>query len=431
MIEEAPAPGLAPKRRADMGEAAVAAARAIDYRGAGTVEFIMAPDGRFYFMEMNTRLQVEHPVTEMITGQDLVEWQLRVAAGEALPLAQTSLGVSGHAIEARLYAEDPERGFLPATGRLWHLRFPAEGAGLRIDSGVEEGDAVSIHYDPMLAKLIAWGRDREAARRLLAAALGRCEVAGVATNIGFLRRLAAHPAFAATELDTGFIERHRASLLPDGRPAPDRVLALSALALCLEQTRASQAAARLSADPHSPWALADGWRMNDDGHQSLRLKDGEREVALTVHYRPRGYEIELPGGSIVARGSLAEDGSLHAELAGVKLHARLARQGFEIALFLEGERYRLRLVDPVAGASALEAGQGRLTAPMPGKVVQVLTKEGAEVKRGAALLLIEAMKMEHTVAAPADGRVERVHYKVGEQVEEGAELIEFTPAEAG
>jgi 3-methylcrotonyl-CoA carboxylase alpha subunit len=434
VIEEAPAPGLDAKRRAEMGAAALAAARAIDYRGAGTVEFIMAPDGQFYFMEMNTRLQVEHPVTEMITGQDLVEWQLRVAAGEPLPLAQAALAVSGHAFEARLYAEDPERGFLPATGRLSHLRFPAEGPHLRIDSGVVEDDVVSIHYDPMLAKLITWDRDRETARRRLVAALGACEVAGVASNIAFLRRLAALPAFAAAELDTGFIERHHTELLPGWQPAPDRVLALAALATCLEQMRAAQAVARRTGDPHSPWALADGWRLNDDGHQVLRFKDGERELAVTLHYRGRGsdgeprFELDLPGGAVQGRGRLGEDGALLADLAGVRLGASVARMGGELHLFLEGEHYRLLLVDPAAVAAARDAGEGRLTAPMPGKVVQLLTKAGATVKRGAPLLLIEAMKMEHTISAPADGLVERVNYQMGEQVEEGAELITFKPA---
>jgi 3-methylcrotonyl-CoA carboxylase alpha subunit len=427
VIEEAPAPGLPPERRAAMAKAAVAAARAIGYRGAGTVEFIMAEDGAFFFMEMNTRLQVEHPVTEMITGQDLVEWQLRVAAGEPLPLTQANLAPNGHAIEARLYAEDPGRGFLPATGRLDHLRFPAETEGLRIDSGVDEGDRVSIHYDPMLAKLIAWGADREAARRRLVAALDECEIAGLATNIAFLQRLAAHPAFAAAELDTGFIERHRAALLPEWQPAPDRALALAVLAVALDQANTAQTAARRSADPHSPWAFADGWRMNDDGRQVLRLKDGAREVAVTLHYhRGRGYAIELPGGGrIEVAGGLGEDGMLSAELAGTRLTARLVRREAELSLFLAGARYRFQLIDPIAGAGLAETSEGRLSAPMPGKVVQVLTEAGARVKRGAPLLVIEAMKMEHSIAAPAEGVVERVNCRLGDQVEEGAELIAF------
>jgi len=429
VIEEAPAPGMSPARRAEMGKAAVAAARAIGYRGAGTVEFIVDERGAFYFMEMNTRLQVEHPVTEMITAQDLVEWQLRVAAGEKLPLGQQELAISGHAFEARLYAEDPARDFLPSTGRLAHLRFPPEGPHLRVDTGVVEGDEVTIHYDPMIAKLIVWDRDREAARERLVAALGACEVAGVATNISFLRAVAAHPAFAAAEVDTGFIARHRDALLPPATPASDRVLALAVLALFLERARFAREAAARSGDPHSPWALADGWRMNDDNHHVLQFKDAERELAVTVHYRPQGYVIELPGGPIAARGTLEGESDLSADLDGARVRARVVRQGRDLSVFADGASHGLRLVDPLAGAAELGADGGRLTAPMPGKIIQVLVEAGTEVARGAPLLILEAMKMEHTIAAPADGVVEKVNYGVGEQVAEGAELIAFQAVE--
>ncbi len=429
VIEEAPAPGMTPARRAEMGEAAVAAARAIGYRGAGTVEFIVDEHGAFYFMEMNTRLQVEHPVTEMITGQDLVEWQLRVAAGEKLPLEQHELSIVGHAFEARLYAEDPARDFLPSTGRLAHLRFPSEGPHLRVDAGVAEGDEVTIHYDPMIAKLIVWDRDREAARERLVAALGACEVAGVTTNTPLLRAVAAHPAFAAAELDTGFIARHRETLVPPPAPASDRVLALAALALFLERARHAREAAARSRDPHSPWALADGWRMNDDNHHVLQLRDGERELAIAVHYRPDGCVIELPGGPVAARGTLDGARDLSADLAGARLKARVVREGRELTVFADGASHRLQLIDPLAGAAELAAGGGRLTAPMPGKIIQVLVEPGAEVARGAPLLVLEAMKMEHTIAAPAAGVVEKVNYAVGEQVAEGAELIAFLAAE--
>jgi 3-methylcrotonyl-CoA carboxylase alpha subunit len=428
VIEEAPAPGMTAKRRQEMGTAAVAAARAIGYQGAGTVEFITDPDGTFYFMEMNTRLQVEHPVTEMITGQDLVEWQLRVAVGEPLPLAQAQLAISGHAFEARLYAEDPGRDFLPATGRLGHLRFPAEGPHVRIDTGVVEGDTVTVHYDPMIAKLIVWDQDRDAARRRLVAALGACEVAGVTTNIPFLAAIAAHPAFAAAELDTGFIARHREALVPEAKPASDPVLALAALSLFLQRARAAQAAARHSGDPHSPWALTDGWRLNDDNHHVVRFQDGAREAAVTVHYRAEGYLMDLPGGSLAARGELEGENGLFADLGGSRVRARVVRQGRDLTVFWDGASHRLQLIDPLAGAAELEAGGGRLTAPMPGKIVQVLVAAGAQVKRGAPLLVLEAMKMEHTIAAPADGLVERVKYAAGEQVEEGAELIAFQAA---
>ena len=425
VIEEAPAPGMIPGRRAEMGKAAVAAARAIGYEGAGTVEFIADERGAFYFMEMNTRLQVEHPVTEMITGQDLVEWQLRVAAGETLPRKQEELAIAGHAFEARLYAEDPARDFLPSTGRLIHLRFPPEGPHVRVDTGVTEGDEVTIHYDPMIAKLVVWDRDREAARERLVAALGACEVMGVSTNIPLLRAVAAHPAFAAAELDTGFIARHRDTLIPPAASASDRVLALAVLALFLERARHARDVAARSGDPHSPWALADGWRMNDDNQHVLQFRDGEREVAVTVHFRPDGYVIELPDGPLAARGALEGERELFANLDGARVRARVVRDRRELTVFAEGASHRLQLIDPLAGAAELAADAGRLTAPMPGKVIQVLVEAGTEVTRGAPLLVLEAMKMEHTIAAPADGVVEKVNYGVGEQVTEGAELIAF------
>jgi 3-methylcrotonyl-CoA carboxylase alpha subunit len=431
VIEEAPAPGLPPEQREEIGAAAVAAARAVGYRGAGTVEFIMDEEGAFYFMEMNTRLQVEHPVTEMITGLDLVEWQLRVAAGEPLLLGERRPAIDGHAFEARLYAEDPARDFLPATGRLRHLRFPAESRHVRVDAGVAEGGEIGIYYDPMLAKIVVWDRDRESARKRLAAALGACEVVGVTTNIPFLRRLASHPAFAAAEVDTGFIARHRDALLAPPAPASDETVALAALALMLGRAREAREAARRSGDPHSPWALADGWRMNDDNHHVLRLEDGGRALAVTVHFRPGGYRIELPQGAVEARGTLAADGTLAAELGGARLSARAVRRGGELTIFARGESHRLVIVDPLAVAAGADAQGGRLTAPMPGKIIQVLTPSGTAVKRGAALLVLEAMKMEHTIAAPADGVVEKVHYAVGEQVEEGAELIAFQAASEG
>ena len=430
VIEEAPAPGMTDTRRAEMGQAAVAAARAIGYRGAGTVEFIVDEAGRFHFMEMNTRLQVEHPVTEMITGQDLVEWQLGVAAGEPLPLRQDELAISGHAFEARLYAEDPARDFLPAVGRLAHLRYPAEGPNVRIETGVAQGDEVSIHYDPMLAKLVVWDRDREAARKRLVAALGACEVAGVATNVDFLAAIAAHPAFAAAELDTGFIARHGATLRPEGKPASDRVLAVAALALFLERARAARTVAQSSGDPHSPWAICDGWRMNDDNHHVVRFEDGERQIALTVHYRPEGYVMDLPGGSARVSGELAGENALAADIAGERCRASVVRLGSELTVFLGRRRHRLKLVDPLAASAGLEQVAGSLAAPMPGKITQVLVTDGTEVKRGAPLLILEAMKMEHTIAAPADGRVERVKFAAGDQVEEGVELIVFAPAAA-
>ena len=425
VIEEAPAPGMDETRRRAMGEAAVKAARAVGYEGAGTVEFIADGDGAFFFMEMNTRLQVEHPVTEMITGLDLVEWQLRVASGEKLPLLQDQLRINGHAFEARLYAEDPTRDFLPATGRLHHLRFPEENAHVRVDTGVRAGDAISIHYDPMIAKLVVWDRDRAAALHRLAEALAACEIVGLTTNVAFLRRVALNPAFAGGEVDTGFIARHRADLVPEAAPLSDRMLGLAALGILLLRQRQAADAARASTDPYSPWHRATGWRLNDDAYHVLRLKDGSREIALSAHFRRDGFVLDLPGGSVAARGSLDADGRLSADLGGISLRAAVVQQGDDIVVFADGESRRLSLFNPMHAASAAEGGGGRLTAPMPGKVVAIKSEAGARVKRGAPLLVLEAMKMEHTIAAPADGTVESIRYRAGDQVDEGAELVKF------
>ncbi|MFN3460692.1 MAG: acetyl-CoA carboxylase biotin carboxylase subunit, partial [Oceanibaculum sp.] len=380
VIEEAPAPGMTGERRREMGEAAVAAAKAISYVGAGTVEFIVDAAGDFFFMEMNTRLQVEHPVTEAITGLDLVEWQLHVAAGGTLPLTQDQLRINGHAFEARLYAEDPARGFVPQTGRLAALRFPTEG--VRIDTGVREGDTVSVHYDPMIAKLIVHGADRTQALDRLVRALEATRVAGLATNIGFLAALARQPAFASGDVHTGFITEHEADLLPPAQPAGDLHLALAALAFMAARTREAQDAAARSGDPFSPWHRVDGWRLNDDAHHSLRFRDGEAERAVTLHFRRDGFALDLPGGSLPARLLAEENGLLTVLLDGVRREALVVRDGLDYWV-LPGNGQpdrRLSLIDPVLEAEAMAEGAGaRFTAPMPGKIVQVLIEAGAKV----------------------------------------------------
>ncbi|MEJ2120362.1 MAG: acetyl/propionyl/methylcrotonyl-CoA carboxylase subunit alpha [Alphaproteobacteria bacterium] len=430
VIEEAPAPGMTEARRHEMGEAAVAAAKAIGYQGAGTVEFIVDQAGAFYFMEMNTRLQVEHPVTEMITGQDLVEWQIRVAAGERLPMAQDELAISGHAIEARIYAEDPARNFLPATGTLHHLHFPPGDEHTRVDTGVHEGDEVSVYYDPMIAKLIVHGEDRSAAINRLKTALAEVRAVGVTTNAPFLRSIAGHKAFAKGDVHTGFIEQHKSELVPTSTRAPDDSLAFAALATVLEQARVAAARAAASSDPYSPFNRSDGWRLNDDAHTVLRFDDDGNEVAVTVHYRRDGYVLDLPGGTVTAKGALEDDGTLVANLGGTRGRATVVRHDQTVHVFVDGRVYRLESIDPLAAVSDLEVGDGRLTAPMPGKIIAVHVKAGAAVERGMALLVMEAMKMEHTIAAPADGTVTAVHFKTGEQVDEGTELIEFEVTES-
>jgi 3-methylcrotonyl-CoA carboxylase alpha subunit len=428
VIEEAPAPGLDAARRAEMGAAAVRAGQAIGDGGAGTIEFLY--DGKlFYFMEMNTRLQVEHPVTEMITGLDLVEWQLRVAAGEALPAGQDAIEMRGHALEARLYAEDPARDFLPAAGRLHRLRFPQDGRHLRIDSGVREGDRIPLDYDPMIAKLVVWDRDRPAVLKRLSRALEDTQVVGVANNLSFLATIAADSDFVAGGVDTQFIARHAERLLHPAEPAGDEILALACLAELLRRGHQAAAQARRSSDWHSPWHLTTGWRLNMETQSLLRFEDGGQEVTVVVVYRRDGYLLWLPGGPVSATGELDDQGALSAELDGRPVTAAAVHWNGTLTILSGGRAHSLRLHDPLAGAARETAGGGRLTAPMPGRVVQVRVRTGDQVARGAALLVLEAMKMEHTIVAPIDGAVAAVHYGEGDLVEEGVDLIDIAPDE--
>jgi 3-methylcrotonyl-CoA carboxylase alpha subunit len=422
VLEEAPAPGMSATRRKQMGDAAVAAARAVKYVGAGTVEFIAEQDGRFYFMEMNTRLQVEHPVTEMITGLDLVEWQLRVAAGEALPLAQEALALRGHAVEARLYAEDPERGFLPQTGRIAHLRFPAASDSVRVDTGVSAGATISPHYDPMIAKLIAWGEDRPAALARLGAALAAVEIAGVKTNVEFLERVVRSSAFASADLDTSLIERSRAELFPPAQPAPHELLAAAAMAELLEEADEASARAAGSGDPYSPWDTVDGWRLNQGSHHRFVFAEHGRRHELTLHFQPGGYVLTIDGRDYALAGERTAPGSLRLQLDGRMFEARAVRVAQDWLVTACGARALLRLEEGLP-ADEDESAPGSLAAPMPGKVIALLVKAGAKVEKGAPLLILEAMKMEHTISAPADGVVKAIHFAAGEQVPEGAELL--------
>ena len=437
VVEEAPAPGVDETWRARIGAAAVAAARAVDYAGAGTVEFIVetgkgGKPGAFYFMEMNTRLQVEHPVTELIAGVDLVEWQLRAAAGDPLDVTQDDLEIEGHAIEVRLYAEDPARDFLPAPGRIAHVDLGPETGGMRIDTGIDTASGrIPAEYDPMIAKLSAWGEDRDDALRRLAAGLGRVRVVGVTTNLDFLGRVVGHPEFAAGGVDTGFIDRHREALTGPLGPPPDRAVALACLAVLRARALDAATAAAGSADPHSPWARVDGWRLNDTGHDLLRLLAGDAEIEVDCRFVPGGYALRLPGGVMsarlagedAARGAELIGGNVRAVLDGTVLDAAVIRDGAAFHVFVDGRAWRLDLFDPLVAASAHEGTGGRLTAPMPGKVTAVHVKPGDTVTRGQALLVVEAMKMEHTIHAPADGRVAEVRFRLGDQVSEGEVLI--------
>ncbi|MCC6210026.1 MAG: acetyl/propionyl/methylcrotonyl-CoA carboxylase subunit alpha [Burkholderiales bacterium] len=424
ILEEAPAPGLAPGRRKAMGEAAVAAARAIRYVGAGTVEFIAARDGAFYFMEMNTRLQVEHPVTEMITGLDLVKWQLSVAAGEPIPLQQKDIQMKGHAIEARIYAENPAKGFLPSTGTLRHLRLPTDP--VRVDTGVRQGDVITPYYDPMIAKVIVWGEDRAVALGRMRAALAECEIVGVSTNVAFLARTVASEAFAAAEPDTELIETNRAELLPAETGAGDEALAAAALAELLAEQAQASAAARSSGDPHSPWSIIDGWRLNLGSHHEFVFAEEGRRHRAVAHFTPGGLRLSVDGREQEISGG-EEAGALRVTFGDASFRVRAVRDGPHWHLFRDGTHRVLELLSAQL-AEAPDERIGSLAAPMPGKVLQVLVAPGARVAKGAPLVILEAMKMEHTIAAPRDGTVAAIHFKAGEQVSEGAELLRLEAA---
>ncbi|MDH1106105.1 acetyl/propionyl/methylcrotonyl-CoA carboxylase subunit alpha [Pseudomonas otitidis] len=410
VVEEAPAPGLSAEQRRAMGEAAVRAAQAIGYVGAGTVEFLLDARGDFFFMEMNTRLQVEHPVTEAITGLDLVAWQIRVARGEVLPITQAQVPLMGHAIEVRLYAEDPEGGFLPASGHLDLYREPAPGEGRRVDSGVAEGDDVSPFYDPMLAKLIAWGENREEAHQRLLAMLEDTAVGGFRTNLAFLRRVLGHPAFAAAELDTGFIERHQAHLLPAPAALPEQVWQLAA-----EAFRQGDAARIRQDDPHSPWSGNSGWRAGLPSETDLHLACGEERQVVRLRGRVDS-PIRLEGERLTL------------ELDGVRRTLLAIRRGETLYLEWNGTLHTITRVDPIAEAEASHTHQGGLTAPMNGSIVRVLVEAGQAVEAGTALVVLEAMKMEHSIRAPHAGTVKALYCSEGELVAEGTALVELEEA---
>ena len=401
VVEEAPAPGLSVEQRKAMGEAAVRAAQAIGYVGAGTVEFLLDARGEFFFMEMNTRLQVEHPVTEAITGLDLVAWQIRVAQGEPLPITQEQVPLIGHAIEVRLYAEDPANDFLPATGHLALYRESAPGPGRRVDSGVAQGDTVSPFYDPMLGKLIAWGEDREQARLRLLSMLDEFAVGGLKTNLGFLRRIIAHPAFAAAQLDTGFIPRYQDDLLPAPGKLSDAFWQAAGAAFMQSLPAGS-----------GPWADTRGFRAGLPAEVSLHL---------SCNGQDRRVRLE-------AANTQWQDEQLSIEHNGVRrAHLAVRSEGI-VYLRWDGEMHAVSLFDPIAAVEANQSHQGGLTAPMNGSIVRVLVEVGQAVEAGTQLVVLEAMKMEHSIRAPQAGVVKALFCQEGEMVAEGSALVELETA---
>jgi 3-methylcrotonyl-CoA carboxylase alpha subunit len=423
VLEETPSPFLDAGRRAAMGAAAVAAARAVNYVGAGTVEFIVGPEGDFHFMEMNTRLQVEHPVTEMTHGIDLVEWQLRIADGEPLPLTQSEVRSRGHAVEVRLYAEDPDHGFLPGSGKLTKLQLPESSAHVRLDGGVVEGDTVTIFYDPMIAKLIVWEADRPSALQRMREALAACEVTGPKSNVAFLERLVRHPAIVEHRIDTGYLDRHLDEfVVGDTEPDPPTLFAAAVAALLHDE----QGGTRAEADPHSPWNRADAWRI---GHAGKRL------VAFAA--RDHRFEVEAWGyaGSYRLQSG---DSQCTVEAAGWNGRDLTARFDHEARRFdarvdtsrvllhdANGVRWRLERVPAFAWETSDGAAGNQVVAPMPGRIVLVKAQPGDKVEAGRELLVMEAMKMELSLKAPRAGIVENIGASAGDFVEADTVLIKF------
>jgi 3-methylcrotonyl-CoA carboxylase alpha subunit len=420
VIEEAPSPTLNPTQREAVCAAARKAAAAVDYVGAGTIEFVS--DGKdVFFIEMNTRLQVEHPVTELITGIDLVEWQLRVAFGEKLPLTQDQVRLNGHAIEARVYAENPAKNFMPSVGSIRTWRMPDAVDGLRIDAGYREGDTVSPYYDAMLAKMITWAPDRESAIDRLNRGLDDSDVRGIVTNIPFLSRLVTHPSVRANAIDTGFIERELAALTAAPAAPGDLELCAAVAAILANEQGAA------GSEPPSPWRTS-GWmpvgrrqrvfvfRGGQGAEQKVTLRYGNGPATLAVGAREVGFAMSSGDGS-----------ALDLTLDGVKSGVAYVVEGHELYLRTRNGRFELHWVDPFGGETEEQVGEDKIVAPLPGTVVALLAKEGDALEKGAAILTLEVMKMEQTLRAPFAGVLKAIRCKVGDIVGEGVELAEVEP----
>ena len=423
VLEETPSPFLTPEKRADMGAAAVAAARAVNYVGAGTVEFIVGPAGDFHFMEMNTRLQVEHPVTELTHGVDLVEWQLRIADGEPLPLAQQDVVSRGHAIEVRLYAEDPDQNFLPGSGKLQTLRLPSPSQHVRLDGGVIEGDTVTIFYDPMIAKLIVWDEDRPKALQRMREALAASEIIGPKSNIGFLERLVRHPVVVEGNIDTGYLDRHLEEFLVGDVVPGDTVLFAAATAVLLHDEASIRGNAT---DPHSPWARADAWRIGHAGKRIVALTWREQRYDIDAHGHAGNYQLRRGAAACEVRGARLLDDGLSARFAGESQRVPLRVDAAHVLLHdAHGQRYSFSRAAAFAWEATDAAGGNQIIAPMPGRIVLVKANAGDTVEQGQELLVMEAMKMELALKAPRAGTIESINATQGEFVEADAVLVRF------
>jgi 3-methylcrotonyl-CoA carboxylase alpha subunit len=445
IIEESPSPFMDDELRSSMADAAVAAAKAVKYTGAGTVEFIVGDNREFFFMEMNTRLQVEHPVTEMITGLDLVEWQLRIAAGEKLPLTQHEVHQTGHAIEARIYAENPKTGFLPSIGTLHRLAFPdifhkvkkiednnsQSWSSIRIDSGVEQGGEISIHYDPLIVKLVVHADSRKQAIRTMQNTLAQSGVLGVETNLGFLQNIMQHPDFEAAKTDTLFVDSNLESLLEENHNSVDWVCWGTAIACLLEDYAESETKAQESMEPCSPWNSLNNWRTGPPEPHRVQLRNQQgTETEVTIIKENNSFRILNENAQISVTVSAHEDLlDLTWHSSGLEEYGHhllvLSHESQLLAVHEDGRTMFTRL-DPLAYEQSEEVSDFRLSAPMPGNVIRVLVKAGDEVSSGQPLLVMEAMKMEHTIVAPANGIVEEVLFQPGDLVQNDAKLVEFS-----
>ena len=429
IIEEAPAPNMSQSVREKMGEAAILAAKAINYVGAGTVEFLLDEDDSFYFMEMNTRLQVEHPVTEMITREDLVHWQLTIAEGKPLPKQQSELTLTGHAFEARIYAEDPNNEFLPSTGTLCLLRTPKENDVVRVDTGVVEGDEVSVFYDPMIAKLVVWGENREIALKRLISALGDYYIDGVSTNIDFLKRVATHPAFVAAELTTTFVEKHHDSLFSataNEETSNDTHANIPAMALLSLLNRKTSGSNKTPA----VWSTAGAWRANANNTETLSLLCNQDEVHVEVKHLSAEHAWELTVGEKTYKvdGNLV-DSTLQATINGYKSTFTFSNTNDTFTLFNKDTHATFSRISASLGDDSGDANDANFSAPMNGTIVAHLVEKGVLVKKGEPILVMEAMKMEHSIIAPHDGSVEEFFFNPGELVDGGATLLAFSTKE--